>query len=354
MPNTRSSISIPEFTFEDGSVIRDVEIVYSSWGSLNAAADNAVLACHALTANTNLEEWWPGMIGPGRALDPDRHFVICPSLIGSPYGGLSPLTINVETGKPFGPDFPRATVRDTVALHRVLLDELGVRQIRFGIGASLGAMQILEWAIVDDRMLAMIPIAAGKAHSAWGIGWSETQRQCIFADPKWNNGYYDPDDPPAQGLANARMIAMLSYRSSPSFSDRFGRRKDRSGGEEFDVQTYLRYQGQKLVDRFDANCYVSLTRQMNSYDVGRDRDGAEEVLADIEIPALVLGVQTDILYPVHEQEELTRLLPNAELQVLDAPQGHDAFLIELDDLSERVTEWLKRKMEEDELPCQAA
>lgn len=350
----KDSVVLPCFEFEDGSVLHDVEIVYEAWGALNASRDNAVVVCHTLTGNTDVSDWWGGILGPGKALDTDEYFVLCPSVIGSPYGGLSPLTTNPDTGIHYGADFPAVTVRDTVQLHRLLLDELDICAVSFAIGASLGAMQVLEWALLDKRVKAIVPISAGATHSAWGIGWSETQRQCIFADPKWNGGRYSLDDPPVQGLANARMVAMLSYRCGPAYNARFGRQKTRSKGQgPFDVESYLRYQGQKLVDRFDANCYVSITRQMNSHDVGRGRESVDVALSSARIPALVIGVSSDFLYPLDEQRELVRLLPKATLKIVESPHGHDAFLIELDQLNELIAEWIAQDVQP-QAPCYAA
>jgi homoserine O-acetyltransferase len=345
------SITLPSFEFESGAVVREAEVVYDSWGTLNDAGDNAVVVCHTLTGNTDVAEWWPGLLGPGKVLDTDQYFVICASVIGSPYGGLSPLAINPETGTRYGPDFPSVTVRDTVRLHQRLLDALGVTRIEFATGASLGAMQVLEWALEDERIQAIVPISAGATHSAWGIGWSETQRQCIFADPKWKGGWYDPADPPARGLANARMAAMLSYRCGPAYNERFGRNVTGMNGTTlFDVESYLRYQGEKLVKRFDANCYVSLTRQMNSHDVGRGRGGVDAALGALDLPTLVIGVSSDILYPFEEQQELAGYIQGANLALLESPHGHDAFLIELDQLGQLLSDWVESEVRQ-EVPC---
>jgi len=261
-------------------------------------------------------------------------------VIGSPYGTVSPLSVNPRTGRPYGADFPQATIRDTVALHRRLLDRLGVRQVAFAVGGSMGGMQVLEWAFYGDFVRGLVPMGVGIRHSAWCIGWSEAQRQAIYADPRWQGGRYDPGDPPRAGLATARMIAMISYRSFASFQERFGRtRIDGAADAPFNVESYLHHQGGKLVDRFDANCYVHLTRQMDSHDVARGRGAYPEVLRRITQPALVVGIASDILYPLAEQQELARHLPNAELSILEAPHGHDAFLIELDTLSEQVQAW---------------
>ncbi|MFQ5569106.1 MAG: homoserine O-acetyltransferase [Rhodothermales bacterium] len=331
---------IPECVLESGTVLREVPVAYRTWGTRNEAGDNAVLVCHALTGNTDVDSWWGGLLGPGRALDTEQYFVICINVLGSPYGTASPLTMNPETGKSYGPDFPRVTIRDTVALHKHLLDRLGVRQVAFAIGGSMGGMQALEWAFYGDYVCGIVPIGVGGRHSAWGIGWSEAQRQAIYADPRWQEGRYDPKDPPRTGLAAARMMAVLSYRAYGSFQTRFGRAVAEGDKDEpFSVETYLRYQGDKLVQRFDANCYVKLTQQMNSHDVSRGRGPYPGVLGRIQQPTLVIGIDTDILYPLDEQRELARHIPHATLEVLEAPHGHDSFLIELETLNTIIRSW---------------
>ena len=334
---------IPSFTLENGAVLREVPVAYQTWGTLNEAGNNAVVVGHSLTSNTDAATWWRGFIGPGCALDTEHYFVICINVPGSPYGSVSPVSINPATAQPYGADFPQTTVRDTVALHKMLLDRLGVRQIAFAIGGSMGGMQVLEWAFYGDFVRGLVPIGVGGRHSAWCIGWSEAQRQAIYADPRWQDGRYDPDDPPAAGLSTARMIAMISYRSFASFQDRFGRTRaegvDGMADPLFNVESYLRYQGEKLVERFDANCYVHLTWLMDSHDVARGRGDYVAVLKQIQQPTLVVGIDSDVLYPLDEQQELADHLPNAELAVLEASHGHDAFLIELETLSEIVRSW---------------
>ena len=333
-------IHIAEFTLEGGTALRDVPVAFRSWGTLNAAGTNAVVVCHALTGNPEADDWWSELIGPGKVLDTDRYFVVCANVMGSPYGTLSPVTTNPDTGEAWGHAFPATTVRDTVALHRVLLETLGVSQVLFAIGGSLGGMQALEWAFHDDYVRGIVPIGVGGRHSAWCIGWSEAQRQAIYNDPRWQGGRYQADEPPAGGLSVARMMAMVSYRSFASFSDRFGReRADATDDDSFQVESYLRHQGRKLVDRFDARCYVHLTEVMDTHDVSRGRGEYLEVLGGIRQPALVVGITTDILYPLDEQRELAEFMPNAELAVLDAPQGHDAFLIEQRQLAEQLRRW---------------
>ncbi len=339
------TLTISSFTLHDGTTLREVPVAYQTWGTLNAAGDNAVIVCHALTGDTDVADWWGGLLGPGRALDPTEDFVVCLNVPGSPYGAVSPLTTHPETGARYGSDFPPVTIRDTVRLHRRALERIGVRQAACAIGGSMGGMQVLEWAFetTDDGapfVRSLVPVAVGGRHTAWQIGWSEAQRQAIYADPKWRDGQYPPDDPPSNGLASARMMAMVSYRSQPSFEGRFGRDvMPDQDGTPYAVESYLRHQGNKLVDRFDANCYVALTQQMDTHDVARDRGDYDAVLSSIEQPSLVVGIDSDVLYPLPEQHELAEYLPQATLKVLSAPHGHDSFLIELDALNEMVEGW---------------
>ena len=339
---TRQLAHLERFELESGRVLHQVPVAYRTWGELNARGDNAIVICHALTGNTDADEWWGELLGPGQAIDTHRYFVVCANVIASPYGTVSPLTINPQTGKAYGAAFPVTTVRDCVALHRRLLEQLGVTRVAFAIGGSLGGMQVLEWAFHTDFVQGLVPIAVGGRHSAWCIAWSEAQRHAIRSDPRWRGGQYVPDAPPAEGLAVARMMAMISYRSFEEFSERFGRERSDDG---FHAETYLRHQGQKLVERFDANCYLRLTEIMDTHDVSRGRGDYVEVLRGIELPTLVVGVTTDILYPLSEQRELEACLPNAELAVIDANQGHDAFLIAQDQLGEQVAGWRARMVD---------
>lgn len=334
-------ITLPELSLDSGRRLADVSVAYDAWGELNGGGDNAVIVCHALTGNTRADVWWGPLIGPGAALDTDRYFVVCVNVLGSPYGSASPLSENPATGAAFGPDFPAVTIRDTVRAHRLALERIGVRQAAFAVGGSMGGMQALEWAFEDDFVRGIVPIAVGGKHSSWCIGFSEAQRQAIFADPRWDDGRYE--EQPRQGLAAARMIAMLSYRSRPSFEARFGRNPQDGQEGVFAVESYLRYQGEKLVDRFDANCYVNLTKQMDTHDVARGRGGYEDVLRSIDQPALVIGIDSDILYPTEEQEELARLMPHADLEVISSQHGHDAFLIEFKQVDRAIKRWLDRQ-----------
>ena len=335
-------ITLPQLELESGDVLTQVPIAYDSWGELNAERDNVVVVCHALTGNTRADVWWGPLIGPEGAFDPERYFVICMNVLGSPYGSASPLTARPGNGAPYGVDFPQVTIRDTVQAHKAVLDRLGVRGVVTAIGGSMGGMQALEWAYFGAFVRSIIPVAVGGRHSAWCIGFSEAQRQAIFADAAWNGGRYT--EQPAAGLAAARMMAMISYRSRESFEDRFGRQQNDGQSDVYAVESYLRYQGEKLVNRFDANCYIHLTRQMDTHDVARGRGGYEAALRSIEQPALVIGIDSDVLYPLEEQEELARLIPNAELEVVASAHGHDAFLIEFEQMNDIVGPWLRKRV----------
>lgn len=334
---------IPSITLESGAELRHVPVAYQTWGRLNQAGDNAIIVGHSLTSSVDASAWWSDCIGPGRALDTDHYFVVCANVIGSPYGTIAPVTVNPETQRPYGIGLPQATVRDTVRLHKMLLDKLGVRQLAFAIGGSMGGMQVLEWAFYGDYIRGLVPIGVGGRHSAWCIAWSEAQRQAISADPAYEGGRYAANCQPTAGLATARMIAMISYRSFASFEGRFGRAHTNGVPESpYSVEAYLRHHGEKLVDRFDANCYVYLTRLMDTHDVARDRGGYEAILRGIRQDTLVVGIESDVLYRLDEQQELADLLPNAELAVLAGDHGHDTFLIEQEALSDAVRAWRKR------------
>jgi homoserine O-acetyltransferase/O-succinyltransferase len=310
-----------------GAWLPDVTVAYRTWGSLNEEGTNAVLVCHALTGSADVDRWWPHLLGAGHALDPDADFVICSNVLGSCYGTTGPPSDAPAGHGSWGPEFPRITVRDMVRVQAALLERLGVQRLRLVVGGSLGGMQALEWgAMYPERVDAIAPIAVSGRHSSWCIALSEAQRQAVTGDPCWRGGRYPSDAPPRKGLSIARMIAMCSYRSRESFDLRFERRARPDG--PFEVEQYLRHHGEKLAARFDANAYLTLTRAMDTHDVARGRGPYADVLRSVRVPALVVAVDSDVLYPPVEQQELARLLPGARLAWLTSPHGHDAFLIE--------------------------
>jgi len=343
-----------------GGVLERVAVAFETYGELNADGTNAVLVTHALTGSAHAAGvaerdgelgWWDPLIGPGKPIDTERFFVVCSNVLGGCYGTTGPTSLDPATGRPYGPSFPRYTVCDMVEVQRRLLAQLGVRSLRAVIGGSMGGMQALEWAVSHPELVrAVAPLAVGARHSAWAIGLNEVARRAIMADPAWAEGRYPPGSQPAAGLATARAIAMLSYRSFDSFEERFGREKRAVGaaadgacasdGEVFQVASYLAYQGEKLVERFDANTYLHLTRAMDDHDVAASRGPLERVLGAVRMPALVMGIDTDVLYPEPEVRELARLLANARYERIVSPHGHDAFLIEYAQLAPRLREFL--------------
>jgi homoserine O-acetyltransferase/O-succinyltransferase len=340
-PETRWFELPEELPLELAGKLPRVRVAYRTWGALSARGDNAVVVCHALTGSADVDRWWTQMFGPGRALDPDRDFVVCSNILGSCYGTTGPTSVEPATQRPYLGSFPAFTVRDMVRVQAELARALGVRRIRMVIGGSLGGMQTLEWALMYPEMVeSIVPIATPARHAAWPIGLSEAQRQAIYADPRWRGGQYEQADPPAAGLSAARMMAMCTYRTWASFEQRFGRRAQ--AADLFAIESYLRYQGQQLVDRFDAATYVGLTKAMDTHDVARGRGDYEEVLRGIKQPALVVSIDSDVLYPPPEQQEIARHLPHATLARLDSPHGHDAFLIDVEWLSQAVADFRGR------------
>jgi homoserine O-acetyltransferase len=350
------------FRLESGAVLPSLDIAYTATGHMNAERTNAILVCHALTGNAHAADaplhsggaipgWFNGVIGPALGLDTDRFFVICSNILGSCYGTTGPTSVNPATGMPYRMKFPQMTVRDMVRVQKLLLEHLEVRRLVTIIGGSLGGMQALEWALMYPEMVgSIVPIATAAAHSAWCIGISETQRLAIMNDSAWQGGNYSAQ--PARGLAIARSIAMITYRSKFSFTDRFDRRGISTGDAHervhvFDeiplsyaVQSYLRYQGQKLADRFDANSYIYLTRAMDLHDVSGGRGSPKEVLGSIRTRVLSIGISSDVLYPPDEQREIASAIPGATYAELNSPHGHDAFLIEFDQMNTLLRDFL--------------
>lgn len=325
---------------ESGRQLERGRLAWRSWGTLSPRGDNAVLVCHALTGTADLDQWWPALLGPRRAFDPRRDFVIAANVLGGCAGSSGPCD-PAPDGARWGSRFPAVTIRDQVAAEAVLLRQLGVERVALVVGASMGGMRALEW-LVDQPLpvSSAVVIAAPAAHSPWAIGISAAQRAAIEADPRWSRGRYAVGRGPRDGLAAARRIAMLSYRSWPSVTARFGRVLGQGGA--FAVEEWLDHHGRSLVERFDAASYHLLTRAMDSHDVGRGRSGVAEALGRVRTPALVLGVSSDALYPLEEVAALARQIPSAMLDVLESSHGHDAFLIEAESVGRRIDEFRRR------------
>lgn len=339
------------FVLESGLSLAPVSVAYETYGRLNSEGTNAILVCHALTGDSHAAGvdskgrvgWWDGVIGSGKAFDTDKYFVVCSNFLGSCYGTTGPTSINPVTGSPFGKAFPAFTVRDMVRLQHRLLKHLGVHRLVTLSGGSLGGMQVLEWALMfPDFVETIIPIATSAKHSAWCIGLNEVARLAIENDQTWqhSNGHGQPE----HGLALARMIAMITYRSRTSFERRFSRKRQTDGDSSdplFEIESYLHHQGDKLVQRFDAATYVGITKAMDRHDITRGRLGLQDTLGTIKARALCIGIDSDILYPIVEQAELAAHIPNAKYAEIRAIHGHDAFLIEFDQLNQLVRDFLK-------------
>lgn len=360
----------------DAGRLAPLTVAYETYGRLDEDGSNAILVCHALTGSAHAGTfyhddgsidgqpgWWEPLLGPGRAFDTNRWFVVCANFLGSCYGSSGPTSLDPTTGKPFGPTFPPLTVRDMVRAQRLLLDQLGVRRLLSVAGGSLGGFQVLEWAaLYPDFVASIVPIATSLTHSAWCVALNEVSREAIRLDPAWCGGAYPPEEQPRAGLSLARQIAMISYRSDVSFDARFGRRlapgaarpnpfQWRSEGNEsvpsgadFEVSHYLHYQGVKLVERFDANSYITITEAMDRHDVGAGRGGAAAALAPFRGSALCLGIDSDVLYPTWQQREIIATLQAngnaARYAEIHSPHGHDAFLIEWDAMAAEIGPFL--------------
>ena len=329
--------SIGTFTTEAGATIPDVDIAYTTYGTYTG--DNLVLVEHALTGDQDAADWWPGIIGPGLPLDTDRYFIVCTNVLGGFSGTTGPSSPHPDGGY-FGSRFPAISIRDQVAAEHAFIQAMGWDHIHAVIGGSMGGARTLEWSIMFPDMLSGALILAISARaSAWQVGIQTAQINFITSDPNWQGGdYYGTGHTPDIGLASARKIAHLTYRGELELDERFG--VDPQAGENplgpwrhpdqrFAIQSYLDYQGKKLVQRFDAGTYVALTEALNRHNVGRGRGGLVKALAQSTVPSMVVGIDTDILYPFHQQEHLARNLGNViGMHRVTSPVGHDGFLLE--------------------------
>ena len=314
---------------ESGHVLSDYQLAYHTFGRLNPDKSNVVWICHALTANSDAEEWWPGLVGPGKLIDTNRFFVVCANMLGSSYGSTNPSSFNPLTGEPYLDQFPLVTIRDMVISFKALADFLEIDQIHCCLGGSTGGMQVVEWAIIDpDRFKYLGMLACDARFSAWGIAFNESQRMALLSD---RTIYNDSDDSGAKGLAAARSIAMLSYRHFDIYESAQTDTSDPI--DKFKASSYQRYQGEKLRKRFEPWSYYFLTKAMDSHNVGRGRNSVAEALSKIKGHSHIVGIDRDILFPFHEQEYMHSHIPNSSLHQITSPFGHDAFLIEYEQLS---------------------
>jgi len=331
---------------ESGRTLAHATLHYAVYGRLNAARDNAVLICHALSGSARVGDWWPEIFAPGAVLSLEHDFVICINLLGSCYGSTGPGSVDPETGLVYGPDFPLVSIRDNVRAQAQLLSSLGIRRLRLILGGSIGGMQALEWAIHDPDRVERAAIIAVAPLSAMGLALNHLQRQAIQNDPDWDSGYYLPQRPPRLGLSLARQIGMLSYKSPGLFNERFSRNPNRNGedpwslddqggglvGGRFDIAGYLDHQGERFIQRFDANSYLAILRTMDTWDPLNGYASAKEAFTSIRARLTFIGISSDWLFPAESVRDFAALIRStgvpAEYREMTSSHGHDAFLAE--------------------------
>jgi len=350
-PTYEGDFVLPEHLWlECGRALANPTLHYAVYGRLNAARDNAVLVCHALTGSALVGSWWPEIFAPGAVLSLEHDFVICINMLGSCYGSTGPGSVDPETGEAYGPDFPLVSIRDNVRAQALLLDSLGIRKLRLVLGGSIGGMQALEWTILHpDRVERALVIGVAPL-SAMGLALNHLQRQAILHDPDWADGRYLPQRPPRRGLALARQIGMISYKSVPLFEERFGRNPNRNGedpwaldedgggliGGRFDIAGYLDLQGQRFIERFDANAYLAIMRAMDTWDPLRGCSSPAEAFCHIRAQLSFVGINSDWLFPAETVRNFAETIRaagvRADYREMNSAHGHDAFLAEQADL----------------------
>jgi len=339
MPDTqmmKTFIHDQPFALECGAVLPRLEVAYHTFGTMNTDCSNVVWVCHALTANSDPTDWWKGLVGTGHAIDSEQYFIVCANILGSCYGSSGPLSTHPATGTPYFSDFPMVTIRDMMNAHRLLAGHLGIDQILLGIGGSMGGYQVMEWAVHEpERFRNICLLATSAKESAWGIAIHEAQRLAIEADPTWKEPRPDAG---AAGMKAARAMGMVTYRNYNAFCQT--QADDSEGFEGFRAASYIRYQGEKLVQRFNAQSYHLLTKAMDSHNVGRGRTSVSITLSELKINALVIGISSDTLCPLAEQEFLALHIPNTQLEVIDSPFGHDGFLVETEAIGKLIARFL--------------
>lgn len=326
------------FRLEMGGELRDLTIAYHTYGRLNEDGSNAVWVCHALTANSDVADWWPHTIEKGAFLDPERYFIVCANILGSHYGTTGPLSVNPATGKPYYADFPKLTIRDMARAHRLLADTLGIDRVHALVGSSVGGFQALEWAAEEpERFKKLILIATDAKASPWTIAIDQTQRMAIFADATY--GEPRPDAGMA-GMAAARAIGLLSYRGPEGYNATQQDAPYTPLGSLKRACTYQLHQGEKLCRRYNAYSYVAILDAFDTHDIGRGRGGLEAALSRLTMPSILIGLTTDIVFTPAEMRALAASLPNCEYREIASPLGHDGFLTEHRQLNNILTPFI--------------
>lgn len=329
------------FKLESGEVLPSLEIAYDTFGELNEAKDNVIWVCHALTANSDVADWWPHTVEQGKFLDPERYFVVCANFLGSHYGTTSPLSVNPATGKKWYYDFPRITVRDMVACHQLLAKELGIERVKLLIGSSIGGFQCMEWAIMEPEFMENLALIATTTYSEpWAAAFNESQRMAIRLDPSWGE---ERDDAGLDGMAVARSIALISYRGGAAYN---ATQQELSNPLEasFDrrAHSYQQYQGEKLRRRFNALSYYRLSEAVDSHNIARGRGTIAEALSRIKARTLVVAISSDILFPVEAHTPLREHIADVEYHLIESEFGHDGFLVEHEKLNSIIQKFIKR------------
>jgi homoserine O-acetyltransferase/O-succinyltransferase len=325
------------FHLESGEWLPELELAYTTYGELNADKSNVVWVCHAFTGNANPSDWWSGLIGEKRLFNPKDYFVICVNVLGSHYGSTNALSINPLTGQQYFHDFPFVSIRDVVNSLILLRKQLEINSIAYLLGGSLGGQQALEWSVIEPEVIQkQILFSTNAIHSPWGIAFNESQRMAIANDPTWESSTPDAG---MDGMKVARAIALLSYRNYETYN----RTQSRDAGQVdfFRANTYQNYQGEKLLKRFNAYSYWTLSKMFDSHDVGRNRGGVQKALETVSAKTLVIGITSDILFPPIEQDRIAQYTPGAKYVEIDSTYGHDGFLIEFEAMTNAIMDWEK-------------
>ncbi len=330
------------FTLESGYTLPAYHLAFTTYGSLNTTKDNVVWIFHALTANSEAEDWWSGLVGKAKLFNPENYFIVCVNTPGSCYGSLGPLDKNPETGEPYYHNFPFFTPRDMIRSYQPLKKYLGIEKIKIGIGGSMGGQQLLEWAIEEPELFENIfPIATNAQHSAWGIAFNAAQRMCIEADSTWKE-----KNPEAgmEGMKAARSIALISYRHYDTYHASQSEHNIEKI-ENYKSESYQKYQGEKLGKRFNAFSYYFLSKGMDSHNVGRGRVSVENALQQIKARTMAIGIYTDILFPLSEQQFIASNVAGAQFTAIHSLYGHDGFLLEFEQIQNIITRFLVEEKE---------
>ncbi|OFW59786.1 MAG: homoserine O-acetyltransferase [Actinobacteria bacterium RBG_19FT_COMBO_54_7] len=349
-----------QFGLDSGEKLGPITVAYETYGEPDADFSNAILVPHAFSGDAHAAGWhegaakpgwWDEMIGPGKAFDTDKYFVICSNVLGGCKGTTGPSSINPEAGKPYGIDFPLITIPDMVRVQARLLDHLGIERLLSIAGGSMGGQQVLEWLVsYPERVRSAVVVATAARHSPQQIAFNEVGRQAILADPNWKNGKYYDGEPPVKGLSVARMIGHITYMSDASMAKKFGRRTGENGkahpfANGFEVEDYLHYRGLSFVDRFDANSYLYITKAIDDYDAARGGN-LSDVFRSLEAKLLILSFKSDWLYPSYQSLDIVRACKRAGVDVsyceIHSTYGHDAFLLEIDEQTTLVSHFLKK------------